>query len=243
MKSRKALLVGGISLLLLSNGTFSASAESVSPSESSEPSVVSTEQLFYNGEDFELVTWEAEDGTLYYTIPTDVENKEEIAEYTDSLLNDQGTTEVADQVALRGTTLPWSRDFDTRDRDGRLQWAVSGFYESAYLYPITADRRVINDGILQTGYDGSGNPDKILLRYSYTFSGTSLTVSAPPSLSKTNNTVSWQSQPVQNTWYLSTKSIGAEATSRTLMFNTKINMEGEIYKGSYIYRPSISDSV
>lgn len=235
---KKGLLLAGISLLSFSISSSYATASSSNEVEKA-PTIVSTENLNYAGEDFELVKMQASDGTFYYTIPTEVENKGVITDYVNNHLKDELNP---DRMSIMGTTFPWSESYDKSDREGRLQWNVSGFHENAYLAPITANRKVINDGQFLASFGGSGNPDKIYVSYSYTFKGTTLSISAPPSLNEKNDKITWKSDAYTGTWFASGKTLGAEASSRTLMYNTDIAAEAEIYKGSYVYRPYVRDN-
>lgn len=235
MKFRKGLIVASLSIFLLPYNSGFAASETVNSNQATGLSLVATEFLNYEGEHFELVTWQATDGTIYNTIPTEVKNKKDIAEFVDNYLKE-------DQISTFASTDDWSENYDESERDGRLQWYLSGYYEASLIPPITAHKRVINDGLMVASYGGSGNADKILLSYSYTFNGLTLSISAPPSLTKSGDKVSWKSQPVTNEWYVSTPSLGAKAESRTMTFDTDIVGEAEIYKGSYIYRPNVSDA-
>lgn len=237
MKVRKAILAASLSFLLLPF-SVGATSESFSPNESKEPIKLVTENLNYGGEDFELVKWQANDGSIYYTIPTEVKNKEKIAEYANNYVEGEGN-----KISTRGTKNTWTEVYENDDRDGRIQWSVGGFNEDAYLYPITANRAVIEDGNILTNFYGSGNADKIIVSYSYVFNGTTVGVSYPPSLNSSSNKVYWSSSAITNQWYVSTKTYGAEGSSRTLYFDTDIEASADIYKGPNIYRPRVTDTI
>ncbi|CAM4509685.1 hypothetical protein P4H94_11930 [Paenibacillus macerans] len=218
-----------VSLVPLSVGSAAESQESA-------PAKVKTESLNYAGEDFELVTWKNNDGSIYYTIPTKVKNKEKIAEYTNNYIKGK-------EFSVQGFKNDWSERYEDWDRDGKIQWSISGFNEEAYLYPVTQNRAVINDGLILASYAGSGNADKIIVSYSYTFNGTGVDLSYPPTLKKSSSKVYWTSDPIEDEWYVSTPSRGAEGKSRFLIFDTDIEASADIYKGSYIYRPSVSETI
>ncbi|MGG3452702.1 hypothetical protein [Paenibacillus rhizolycopersici] len=200
------------------------------------PDKVMTEKLNYEGESFELVTWKNNDGSIYYTIPTEVKNKEKIAEFTNNYIKGK-------EFSTQGFKHDWSEFYEEWERDGKIQWSVSGYNEEAYLAPITQNRAVINDGSILASYAGSGNADKIIVSYSYTFNGTGVDISYPPTLKKESSKVYWNSDPVPDVWYVSTPSKGAEGKSRFLILDTDIEASADIYKGSYIYRPSVSDTI
>jgi hypothetical protein len=245
MKFRKGLLkigllLASISLLLLPSVNTFATDEDVRLNDSSEPVLLRTEHLIYSGEKFDLLEWKATDGTVFYTVPTEVENKDEISQYVNKYIEkDQNLN----RIVPMGAKLDWEEEYDRSSGDGRIQWTVKGFSENAIFAPITQSQRVIHDGLLLGSYQGKGNADKIYLRYSYTFNGMSLSISYPPSLNPSGDKVYWESKaPVTNSWYFSTTTIGAKAESRFPMSPTDINAEAEIYKGSYVYRPYIKDT-
>ncbi|MFR9711101.1 hypothetical protein ACL02P_17225 [Paenibacillus sp. MB22_1] len=228
-----------ITVLLLFASMLPVSVISAADGQESAPIIVKTEKLNYEGENFELVTWKNNDGSIYYTIPTNVKNKEKIAEYTNNyIMGDRGK-----EFSTQGWKHDWNEFYENWDRDGKIQWSISGFNEEAYLAPITENRVVINDGAILASYAGSGNADKIVVRYSYTFNGTGLDISFPPTLKVESTKVSWTSDAVTNTWYVSTPSKGGQGKSRLLILDTDIEAGADIYKGSYIYRPYVNDTL
>ncbi|WP_066297578.1 hypothetical protein [Bacillus sp. FJAT-29937] len=198
---------------------------------------ISTETLTYEGETFELEKWKDENDVEIYTIATDVENKEAIAEFVNQLINEP-------VISPMGFKNNWSKSFYDVDSWGKFDWNPSGFNEQAYLAPITADRIYINAGNLNAYYTGSGLPDKLVVFYSYEFSGFSLLIGAAPAASKSSNTVSWKSEPVTGTWYINTKSHWAEAKAHgPTLVGVTLSGGADVYKGSNIYRPYDSQYV
>ncbi|MDU5142555.1 MAG: hypothetical protein E6230_10240 [Paenibacillus dendritiformis] len=102
---------------------------------------------------------------------------------------------------------------------------------------------VVQDGLISTHYMGPGNPDQIVVSYSYTFKGLGISLSYPPELTKEETKISWTSRPVINEWYVATDSLKAEAGSRVHMDGVEIETSADVYKGSYIYRPRVSEYI
>ncbi|MBN3525181.1 hypothetical protein [Paenibacillus apiarius] len=200
---------------------------------------VNTTQHEILGEKFELITWKDDKGNLIHTIPTKVKNKQAVAGYADEII--KNNTE--EKIVPLGTVRNWSHNLKGSSTDSRINWKISGYNEEAYLYPITTNKMKIHDGIINTHYMGSGNADKIVVSYSYTFSGTTISISYPPALEKKENKVSWTSLPIENQWYAVTESHGAEGNSRTFLHGTDIETSADIYKGSLIYRPRITKHI
>lgn len=200
---------------------------------------VNTEVHKVGKETFQLITWEDENGNLIYTIPENVKNKEEVAKYADSLIYGEPTDISAQYDAS------WSRNLTKYDSSGygKTEWSVSGKNHWDEFYPALEHYVQVYSGTLKNYYMGSNLADKIVVYYSYTFSGTSLEYSYPPSLTKSGSKVSWKSSPVYDTWYVTTTSHGAKATSNWDMDATVLEAGSDIYKGSYIYRPLASATI
>jgi hypothetical protein len=199
---------------------------------------VKTEVHKVGKDTFQLITWEDENGNLIYTIPDNVKNKEEVAKYADSLIYGEPTD-------ISVNYYGWSRNLSKYDSTGygKTEWSVSGknYYEP--LYPALEHYVQVYSGTLKNYYMGSNLADKIIVYYDYTFSGTMLEFSYPPSLSRSGSKVSWKSSPVYNVWYVTTTSHGAKATSNWDMDATSLQAGSDIYKGSYIYRPLAKASI
>jgi hypothetical protein len=245
MKFRKGLLkigllLASISLLLIPSVNTFATSEDTRLNNSFEPVLLKTEHLSYSGEKFDLLEWKATDGTVFYTVSTEVENKDGIAKYVNRYIEkDQNLN----RIVPMGARLDWAEEYDKSSGDGRIQWTVRGFSENAIFAPITQSQRVVHDGMILASYQGNGNADKIYLKYSYTFNGVSVNISYPPELEYSGDKVYWEAPaPVTNSWYFSTTTIGAKAESHFPMSQTDISAEANIYKGSYVYRPYIRDT-
>ncbi|ALP36931.1 hypothetical protein ASL14_12890 [Paenibacillus sp. IHB B 3084] len=232
MKKFLFVVLSSATVLAASLVPSSSYAESVGENDGMKQ--LSSQQHELNGEKFDLVTWKDGNGNLIYTIPTEVKQKSEIAAYANNLVNPNR------DIQPQGFKYAWSANRSNTDDKGRLDWSVSGYNEEAYLYPATQNQMVINRGTLQSYYTGSGNADKTIMSYSYTFNGASVEISYPPSLSLSNDTVSWTSDPVENQWYVTAPTLSASAGSRTFFTRGKIEATSDIYKGSYIYRPRVT---
>lgn len=224
------------------------SAQSLDLENNSGLTKVNTEQLTYEGESFELVTWEDENGEEIFTIATEVKNKEGVAEYVNQLIanEEEDSTSVNENTSVhekadnsvQGVEFPWDRSLSNTDTLGKFDWKPTGVNEQATLTPITSDSIYINAANFNAYYSGAGNADKMVVYYEYAFSGYSLYISHAPSLVLSGNTVSWKSEAVTGTWFINTKSHWAESTSR-LPTMTGVTLSGgaDIYKGGNIYRP------
>ena len=236
-------------------------APSVSSATESSAELINTEVLQLNGENFELQTWTDSNGEEYQTIPTDLEDKNSVSEFmeresinggkistlptldkpiTRSLPNLIITDPVVSDVITPQATFSrfyWSKSLSNTDYSGKVNWSTGGYSELAYLKPATADKLHVSEGNIKVTYTGSGVPDKIVSSYSYVFSGLTIGLSYPPTLSASSNTVSWKSQPITKQIFVSHKTHWAEGTSRTALYKVTLSAAADIYKGSYIYRP------
>ncbi|MBD1383579.1 hypothetical protein [Metabacillus arenae] len=96
-------------------------------------------------------------------------------------------------------------------------------------------------GAIESHFFGSGNADKIYLLASYSWSGIGITsISFPPSVGfgKVGSTVNWKSSSITGTWLGKTIHEEVSATAFGNISYMDITSKAEIYKGSYIYRPS-----
>lgn len=134
----------------------------------------------------------------------------------------------------------WNRTMNGSDTtNANARWQTSG-YRDVRIPPLW-DKHRVNNGSLRANYNGSGNADRIILSYSYTFNGYVGTYSFAPGLTRSSKTVSWRSAPVSNRSYLSTTSLWAEGSALVLN-NLELRSTPEIYKGSRIYRPDLYSS-
>ncbi|MGG4553406.1 hypothetical protein, partial [Paenibacillus humicus] len=201
-----------------------------------------------NGEEFEVQTWEDLYGQQTLLVPTEVQNKTEVARFVDNLLK-KGTAIPNKGSSIRpyGQLYNWTRSdlagYASNSKDAKLTWSTSGYGEVAYLYPITTHVNAVKAGTLRSTWLGSGNADKIVVSYSYKFNGVTVSLSYPPSLTASSNTVSWTSLPVTSTWYVNSTSEAASAESRTMLTSVDLTATSDIYKGSNIYRPKISFNI
>lgn len=101
----------------------------------------------------------------------------------------------------------------------------------------------VNNGKINANFTGSGNADKMLLNYSYTFSAVNLVISIPPSLTRNDKTVFWKSKTIPKTRYASANSLWAEGYSRGILQNTQVRGGSEVYKGSTVYRPDMYSKI
>lgn len=229
MKVTKARAIGCIlfiSLFLLPSISFAESNQSLTN--------ISTEKLSLNGEEFEIETIKDANGHVYYTISTEVKDKEKVAAYVNELIEKRNSGD--NQLAK----WDWTRNMSGKDGSGRHTWDVTGYSEVGLL--INPDKFRVNNGSLYSVYGGAGNADKLVLNTNYTFNGVTMSFSFPPELKRSSNTISWTSEAVTGTWFVKTSSLWAEATSRTQL--TTLNLRGgaDIYKGSNIYRPDVSST-
>lgn len=102
----------------------------------------------------------------------------------------------------------------------------------------------LNQGGFHGGYWlGEGNADQIVLREKVTFNmtGWQLSVGWPPSFSVApgNSSGDWTSEPIEDTWLLTTQHVEIKATN---LGGTSIDLidSSDIYVGSIIYRPQVS---
>ena len=240
MKKKNWYLGLIFSFLFLLSPNLASAAEG--DSKTSDP-VVTVENLSVGGENFELSSWiDEQSGQVIYTISSEVKDKVMVAEYVNELIENRNQ-KIELMNEEEGKKYNWSRSLANTNGLGRVTWGVSGYSEAAYLYPITEDVMRVNDGELYAGFSGAGLADKIILDYSYTFNGTTLTISIPPALTKTSNKVSWKSSTITGKWYVNTASLWAKATSRVSLNSTEIRYGADIYKGSNIYRPNTYASI
>lgn len=191
-----------------------------------------------NGEQFILETWEDANGNLSYTIPTEVNDKASVSEFTDKLLQEKSP------ITPQGEIYNWYRDdMKEYDRKADLSWSTRGFSDWAYLYPATANVMGVKKGKIKATWQGRGNADKIVVNYRYTFKGTTLILSAPPSISFGDDVVDWTSEPFENTWYTNIPTEAASVSSRTFITGINLYARADIYVGSDLYRPVIRDTV
>lgn len=215
-----------------------------SANEDSSPTLIDTKTYEVKGEKFDLQTWVDKYGNKTFTIPSEVQNKEIVSEYVDGLLEKEPT------FSTFGTKYDWTRSgvnemiaYAPNSSSAKINWATNGYSELAYLYPITTNVMKVNSGSLKTSWLGTGNADKIVLSYKYKFNGVTLSISYPPALTGSSDTVSWTSLPVTGTWYVNTTSEAASAESRTSITSTELTASSDIYKGSNIYRPKVESKV
>ncbi|CAH8720247.1 hypothetical protein M5W83_20870 [Paenibacillus thiaminolyticus] len=201
---------------------------------------INTTEYKVNDDVFELITWKDEHGSKVYTVPTKVKNKLAVAEYVNNIIEKENNKE---KILPLGVTYPWTRNISGSSTDSRINWKISGYNEVAYFYPITENTMVVQAGLISTHYTGPGNPDQIVVSYSYTFKGLGISLSYPPELTKEETKISWTSRPVLNEWYVATDSLRAEAGSRVHMDGVEIETSSDVYKGSYIYRPRVSEYI
>ncbi|MEH6945307.1 hypothetical protein, partial [Bacillus sp. JJ722] len=83
----------------------------------------------------------------------------------------------------------------------------------------------------------------IYMYYDYKFSGLTVDISKDPSLKVSGSKVSWKSDAMKNKPYVKTRSLWAEAGSRTAINSVTVSGGADIYKGSNIYRPYDSETV
>jgi len=196
---------------------------------------VTVEELTLDGETFELLSWEdKEKGETVYSISSEIEDKAKVAAYVDELIEDRNRG-----FSTFGVQTKFSYALSNTDSLGKLTWDVSGYSEPALTFPLNPDTMRINDGTLNATFTGTGNADKIILNTKYIFNNVTGTLSASPSISVSSSTASWKSAAVTGQWYVNTKSLWAQATSRTMITSVEISAGADIYKGSNIYRPSV----
>ena len=215
-----------------------------SASENSSLTLIDTKSYEVEGEAFDVQTWLDEHGNKTFTIPNEVKNKELVSEYVDSLLEKEPT------ISTFGTKYDWTRSgvkeliaYAPNSSSAKINWATNGYSELAYLYPITTNVMKVNSGSLKTEWLGTGIADKIVLSYKYKFNGVTVSISYPPAVTGSSDTVSWTSLPVTGTWYANTTSEAAAAESRTSITSVNLTASSDIYKGSNIYRPKVESKV
>lgn len=239
MKKNRTVIGFGVTalslILALSTEGESASAEEIN----TEIEKYNVETYEVKNDEYELITWKDSNNQEYYTISSDVKDKIAVTEHANKIIDEKQEHD----FQTRGAKDNWSKSLTGYDRDGTIHFTFAGFNESAIFHPITTNRIVINDGSLTSKYLGANNPDKSILYYSYEFNGTTVSISYPPSLSMTKDKVSWKSSAVQNEWYVNSKTLGAEGHSRTLLTSAEVIAGSDIYKGSYIYRPNVKDTI
>lgn len=192
---------------------------------------VTTKEYSFNGENFEVQTWKDENGEEVYAISTDVKDKIKVAAYVDSLLGENLMTPM-------GPRLGWSRNLRDVHGSGVIEWSVTGYAEAALTAPVLPNVMRVNNGTIVATYTGAGVADKIILNTKYKFNGLTMSLSYPPSLSSSSNTVTWKSASVTGQWYVNTRSLWAEGASRSSFPSVELTGGADIYKGSNIYRPS-----
>lgn len=210
--------------------------------ENSGLTLLETNSYEKNGEQFDLQTWTDENGIKTYTVPTEVNNKKEVSEFVSELVKEKEMGLSAFSIAANSYG-SWSKPLlQGRDGDSGSYWNVSGQNDRDIYGTVGLLRMGIDKGYFTINWYGSGTPSKIVSSYSYQFNGGTVTISAPPSMYKSGKTVSFRSEPVSNTWNLTTTSEAASATS-VLFANTDIKAGGEVYVGSRIYQPISSASI
>ncbi|MBU5349153.1 hypothetical protein [Paenibacillus lautus] len=213
--------------------------------------LVQTKSYELNGEQFEVETWRDVYGNEIHSIPTNVENKSEVSEYVKNLISDENEAnkisyedEVFTPLAnteLFAWTKPYLSAVDHVNNNARVELRTSGYNE--YNHPgDIVNTMAVNNGTMRGEWLGAGTADKIVLRYSYEFTGGTITISYPPSLQKSGTTVSWSSDPVPNVWFLNTSTEAARANS-ILFSGLNIKAASDIYKGSNIYKPTITEKI
>lgn len=205
---------------------------------------VSTEEHEVAGEEFNLEKWQNPDGTTIYTIPTEVENKEEITDYVDEITEDSNEStpfKTASQVeAEAGVPIKWSYSGLSNTDSGKAK-IVTG--ASGYSNHVVNEKMAVNKGgKIEGWYLPNAVADSIKLRYSYNFSGTVLSISKSPSLTMQNSTVSWAGPTIKKQFYSKTSYEPASA-SGIAMFSTTIKTSAEVVKGGIIYRPSTTKKI
>ncbi len=194
--------------------------------------VVEKKTYEVEGETFEVVTSKDEHGTLTYTVPTDVINKEAVAEFVSGLA-DTSSINPPSISPLSYGPYPWSDTVQGTDRSGTVTWDIGGSNKKDLLNKTTM---TIKNGRLKAVYTASGTADSIVVAYDYTFSTSGLTLEFP-FLKTEKDKVSWTSEPVENTWLIDTTTHGGEASTYFLMNNAKLEARADIYKGINIFRP------
>ncbi|OBY76398.1 hypothetical protein BBG47_27355 [Paenibacillus sp. KS1] len=199
------------------------------------------------GEKFEVLTWvDNDNGSLMYTVPTKVNNKQAVAQFVDELAGKKTNYGEEPSHSTLGFKTNWSRDltgYATNSNDAKITWKTSGYNEDAFFYPITTQEMVVNEGNISAYWNGSGNADKIVLSYQYKFTGFNVVLSFPPALQEIGDTVKYTFSPVDDQWYLITTSESGKAESRGLFTGADLKTNADIYKGGYIYRPTIETKV
>lgn len=235
MKKKVLTVLSSIAIALAALPTYSVNA-----SENLSSTLIKTEQYELKGESFEVETWQDQFGIEMITIPTDVVNKVEVAEFVTELYSSKP------KIQPYGIFDYWSKSLygeASNSANAVSELTTSGYTEHAFLFPATAHVLAIDEGDLKVSWLGAGYPDKIVITYNYNFSATSLTISYPPSLELKNKIVSYTSLPVEDEWYVLTTTEAASGQSRTFLNGVTITAGGDIYKGSYIYKPRASKYV
>ncbi|NEZ45529.1 hypothetical protein [Paenibacillus alvei] len=199
------------------------------------------------GEKFEVLTWlDNDNGSLMYTVPTKVKNKQAVAQFVDELAGKKSNHRENPPFSTLGFKTKWSRDltgYATNNNDAKITWKTSGYNESAFFYPITTQEMVVNEGTVSAYWNGSGNADKIVLSYQYKFTGLNVVLSFPPALQEIGDTVKYTSSPIEDQWYLITTSESGKAETRGVFTGSELKTNADIYKGGYIYRPTIETKI
>lgn len=218
---------------LVASHSFAEGENQVNPFEK-----LKSEVHTLNGEKFEVITWKDKNGVISYTVPTEVSNKADVANYVTQLVDNKAITP-------RGLVNDWSRDVNAYDtKDARVTIKTSGYSDKAAFKPVTADLLRVNKGTQTAAWLGSGTPQKIVSSYEYEFTGVKLAITVPTILEVWKDTVKYQSLPVEKTsiHVLTTEYAYAE-THLGMIDNVKVKAIADIYVGSRTYRPQVETKV
>lgn len=220
---------------------------SASANGSSNLSLVDSKSYELNGEQFEVRTWKDSDGTKIYTVPTEVRNKTEVADFVGNLIKGEQKPE----ITPFGVGFNWSRELEgydlTAPDKAKILWRASGYSSVGPVGSYNYSEMGVNQSELKAFYLPTGYPDKMYLSYSTTYNGisASVTFSDKPSItfSPSTNTITWKSDPMSGDWLIVTSSDPSHATSYIGITSTAIQANTEIYMGKNVYKAQVSEKI
>ena len=158
--------------------------------------LLKSEKYSIDGDFFTLKTYKQDD-MIIYAIGDKVKDKKKVAEYAKKMLTEAGV------VPLDVGETCDDYEAESRISDAKHMTTGTGCYE---FRPddFYTHQTVSFSGIQEASWVATDPwlPDQIILQQTTVFDGWNISISVPPSWSKSGNTITWTSAPITGSWWV-----------------------------------------